>query len=163
MRNRQGTVIFLSAVTLAGVLLLTVRAEQAKIQQRKDPMAEIAVEHDAAATLSVHQTAGKNPGIVEFIAEGADVRVSVPSGWERRETRGAALSMVTSDPPSLGFTRWHLPEGVTLSFRVEHSPALTIRHASIPPLLVVGKRVDLVSGKTEERSVLLKEGAARLW
>lgn len=167
MQNRQGTILlFLCALALAGILLLTVRAEQAATGKRNaggHPAAEIAVENERAATLTLQESAGKNPGIVECTAEGSDMYLSVPSSWERREVRGAALSTVTADPPALGFTRWHLPEGVTLSFRVPGSPALTVRHASSAPLLIIGKRVDLGTGKVEEKSVLMQEGEPQLW
>lgn len=164
VQNRQAITIFFSAIVLAVILLITVHADRVRtIKEEGNPPAEVAVEHEAPATLTIHQTTGKNPGIVEFTGDGGDVRISVPSGWERREVRGAALSAVTSDPPSLGFTRWHLPEGVTLSLRTGESPSLTIRNASAPPLLVVGKRVDVENGKTEEKSILIKEQAARLW
>lgn len=155
---------FLSAAALAGVfLLLTIRTNDVTNGKRAHTAGEIAVEHDAAATLTIHQSSGKNAGIIEFTGEGADLRLSTPSSWERREVRGAALAAVTSDGPSLGFTRWHVPEGVTLSFYITDSPTLSIHHPSQHPLLIMGKRVDIVIGWVEEKSMLMKEGVVRLW
>ena len=163
---------FLSAIALAGILLFTVREDRLRLQKKhptplasgelRGAVAEIAVEHDAAATLTIRQSSGKNEGIVEFAGEGADLRLSVPSSWERRDVRGAALSDVPSDPPAMGYTRWHLPEGVTLSFHVAGSPVLSIRNPSPTPLLIIRRKVDIVRGKVEEKSVLIKEGAVRL-
>ena len=141
---------------------MTIHADRLRSLHDTGP-AEIAVEHDAAVTLTVLQSSGKSSGIVEFTGEGDHVRISVPVSWKRREVRGGALAAVTSDPPALGFTRWHLPESVTVSFRVKGSPGLTIRQASETPLLVLGKRVDVVSSGVIERSVLLKEGERQLW
>jgi hypothetical protein len=155
---------FLSAVTLAGVLLLTVSANRARtIKEEEAPLAEVAIEHEKAATLSVHQSTGKGEGIIEFSAEGSDTAISVPETWQRREVRGGTLDRVTADPPSLGFTRWTLPSGITVSFRAEGNLRLVVRNASPTPLLVLGKRVDVVTGKTDERSILIKEKAEALW
>lgn len=181
MRQRQGNPFLLltlfSAATLAGMLLLIARADRLRDRttEKKGPAAEIAVEHDDATTLTILQSSGKNDGIVELSGAGDDMLISVPSEWERREVRGAELSAVTADDPSfaaeetaegrtdMGFTRWHVPAGVTLSFHVRGSPALAIRHPSQSPLLVVAKRVDVRTGEVREKNVLIKERGARLW
>lgn len=167
VHNRQGNpfllLTFLSALTLAGILLLTIHADRQGSQADRPQTAQIAVEHDAAATLKVVQSAGKAAGIVEFAAEGSIVLLSVPSSWQRRDVRGAALTAVTADAPALGFTRWRLPANVTVSFRIDGSPSLTVRNASPTPLLVLGKRVDVVDGRIAEKSVLLQEGEVRMW
>ncbi len=171
MTKRQGSpfllLTFLSAIALAGILLMTVREDRLRMQKSEVdvPATEIAVEHDAAATLTIRQSDGKKEGIIEFAGEGADLRISVPSSWDQRDVRGAALSAVPSDPPAMGFTRWHLPKGVILSFHVEETrnfASLRIRNPSPTPLLIIRRRVDVVSGKVEEKSLLLKEGTAQL-
>ena len=136
------------------------------VRQGLSPTEQIAVEHDVPLTLHVEESAGKVRGILEVSTEGASVAaISVPSGWQRREVRGGPLSAVTADESgaTLGFTRWHLPPHVTLSFWTENGPSLLIRNISASPLLILSKRVNVLSSRVDERSVLVKEGAVRLW
>ncbi|MBI2636491.1 hypothetical protein HYW84_04175 [Candidatus Peregrinibacteria bacterium] len=167
MRQRQGNpfllLTFFSAATLAVILLLTVRSGVLSHKKPAQSAAEIAIEHNAAMTVTVGKSSGRRDGIVEFIGEGADFRLSVPFAWKRREVRGTELSAVRADPPAMGFTRWHVPKGATLSFRVIGSPSLTVRNVSTAPLLFIGKKADMKTGHVEESSFMLNGGAARLW
>lgn len=167
MKQRQGNpfllLTFFSAATLAGILLLTVRLDGLSRKKPAQSGADIAIEHNEAMTVTISRSSGRRDGIIEFTGEGADSRLSVPFAWKRREVRGAELSSVSADPPAMGFTRWHVPEGATLSFRVTGNPSLTVRNASAAPLLLIGKKADMKTGHVEESSFMLNGGAARLW
>ena len=165
MRKSQGSSFlpFLSALVLAAALLLAIRADRLRTVKTLGEPVTVAIEHDRALTLTVTQSTGKENGIVEFATEGSAARISTPVAWERREVRGAPMEEVTSDPPAMGYTRWNVPAGATVSFWVEGSPPLTIRHASDSPLLIVSKRVNIATGSVDEHSILLQDGTARLW
>lgn len=171
MPPRQGhsfaLLTFFCAIVLAGVILLVARNERLRTQTVKNaltPHEEVAVEHDASLTLHVDGTAGKDRGIVEFTAEGTGMlALSLPARWERREVRGGPLSAVTMDQQAMGFAHWKLPTGVTASFWTIGSPSLLIKNVSTAPLLIMGKRVDVKTGRVEEKSIVVKDGSARLW
>lgn len=167
MKQHQGSpflpLTFFSAATLAGILLLTVRSDGLSRKKPAQSAAEIAIEHNEAVTVTISRSSGRRDGIVEFIGEGADFRLSVPLAWKRREVRGTELSAVSADPPAMGFTRWHVPEGATLSFRVIGSPSLAVRNASTALLLVIGKKANVKTGRVEESSFMLNGGVTRLW
>lgn len=167
MKQRQGNpfllLTFFSAATLAGILLLTVRSEGLSRKIPAQYAAEIAIEHNEAVTVTISRSSGRRDGVIEFTGEGSDLRLSVPLAWKRREVRGTELSAVSVDPPTMGFTRWHVPEKATLSFRIAGNPSLTVRNASTAPLLLIGKKADVKTGHVEEISFMLNGGAARLW
>ena len=168
MKNRQdhpfAIVLPLSALVVTIALLLNTHPDALRSQTISDaPSAGLAVEHVSPLTLTIRMSAGKREGIVELSTDGTETAaISVPSAWQRREVRGAALDAVSADPPSMGFSRWHVPPGVTVSFRVIESPSLMIRNPSGIPLLVLGKKVNVLTGQIEEKSVLVKDGAASL-
>jgi hypothetical protein len=154
----------LSAFVLAAVLLLYAGGVGPSSTASTGDTAEIAVEHSSAITLTLRMSTGKSKGIADVSSDGNDgLRVSVPAQWQRRDVRGAALSAVTSDPPSFGFRRWHLPAGATLSFWIGDPAHVRVRNPSETPVLVLAKRINVVTGKTDEKSVLIKEGTADLW
>lgn len=171
--QRQGSpfaaVVPLAALLLAAVLLMSERAGTLLGASGTPPAAgrsEITVEHTQSLTLHVTVAAGKREGIVEVSADGPDtVTMSTPASWERREVRGAAIEESSAAPPAFGVARWALPAAVTLSFRVRDADAegLSVRNASDTPLLVVAKRVNVVTREVQERSVLVKDEVVPLW
>ena len=171
MTQRQGKTLTVvtgfSGVILAGILVMTSHADRVRSdlqQQETHPSAEIAVEHDAAITLTIEESEGKKKGIIDMRIDGpSGAAISLPSSWERREVRGAPLTSVPGDAPSMGFVRWHLPPGVTLSLWVTGTPDITVRHPSPSPLLVIMKRVNVLTGKVTEKSVLVKQESVQLY
>lgn len=172
MQNRQersfSIIIPLSAIALTGLLLLTTRGDRLPSQLSRPLPEEMAVEHTGPLTLSMQRSTGKQEGIIELSTEGPETAsVTVPSSWERREVRGASLDAVKADPPNAGYTRWYIPPTVTLSLRVidaitAEDKDLLIHNISDAPLLVLWKSVDIVTGRVEERSILVKDKAGRL-
>lgn len=189
MNKRQGhpfaVVIPLSAIVVTIALVLNARADVLRSQAIPTAVpAELAVEHSAPLTLRLQMSTGKREGIAELTTDtsttltpsssdfgragsaggGETTAISIPSSWQRREVRGAALDVVTSEPAVMGFIRWHVPPGVTVSFRVtDDDSGLIVRNPSGIPLLIIGKRVNVLTEQVEEKSVLVKDGAARLW
>lgn len=168
MSKRQGhpfsIVLPLCALALTAVLLLQARSDRLASQASDPGAAEILVEHGGALTLHVTMDAGsRSRGIVELRVEGSGAIISVPSGWERREVRGAALNAVTADFSGFGVTRWRLPAGITLSLWTPGGVRMGIRNAGPVPVLVLGKKVDIEGGRVEEKSVLVQEGVSPLW
>lgn len=172
MAKRQGSpfaaVVPLAALLLAAVLLMSERAGSllsATGTEHAAGRSEITVEHAGSLTLHVTVGAGRREEIVEIAADGPDaVTVSTPASWERREVRGAAIDESSAAPIAFGVARWALPAGATLSFRVRSADpdGLRVRNASDMPLLVLVKRVNVVTGKVEEKSMLVKDGVMPL-
>lgn len=127
----------------------------------KGPIAELGVEHTESLGLTMELSALHGKGIAEISHDGKEtVFVSVPQDWTKREVRNVPISSVTSDPPSLGFARWHIPSGARISFTVPSAPSkIILHHPSDTPLKVDITRVNL-DADTVDRDVILVQGAS---
>lgn len=127
----------------------------------------IGVEHEAPLTIEFRFAMKENipVGLVELAHEGREtIYVSLPETWERREVRGRTLAETPSDEPSFGFTRWHMPEGATLSFRVPAMPrTLDIHNPSGVPVKIRVAKVDLTTGVVERNVMLVKDTPVEIW
>lgn len=169
---KASTNTFLTHVTIAaaaGVLLLLLFVAQSQSLLGSVTVgspAEIGIEHDASIALDIALAVGADgSGIIEVAHDGSETaRLSVPSDWVLREVRGRTLAEILSDPPSFGFTRWHIPSNATLSFRVPQIPSSLTAHNPSPAALKIKlTKVDLQSEKVERNVVLLKEARAKVW
>jgi hypothetical protein len=126
---------------------------------------EIGIEHTQPFTLRLDLSISGQVGILELSHDaGEDVAISLPESWDLREVRGGALAEVPADPPALGFTRWHLPSAVTISFRLPEVPSVLLAHnPSEIPLQIRLTRVDLEDGSVSRNVVLMKNTPARVW
>ena len=169
---KASTNTFLTHVTIAaaaGVLLLLLFVTQSQSllgSVTKGSPAEIGIEHTESVALDIALAIGADgSGIIELAHDASETaQISVPDDWVLREVRGKALSEILSDPPSFGFTRWHVPAKATLSFRVPQIPSsLSAHNPSSAPLKIKLTKVDLESEKVERNVVLLKEARAKVW
>ena len=126
---------------------------------------EIGVEHTQPMSLSLSVTTEREAGIADISHDAKEaVFLSVPSTWIRREVRGAALSAVTSETPTFGFTRWQLPAGSVISFALPASPsAILLHNPSGVSLQVKVTRVDLEKKTVDRNIVLVKDTSVELW
>jgi hypothetical protein len=154
-----------SAVALAGTLLLgTMKKLSMQAQNDALPPADVAIEHAAPITLRVVTSTGRTKGIVELGRDGTEsVKVSVPETWERREVRGAALDAAAGEPAAMGFRRWTIPAGATLSFWTPGSARVRVQNPSGVPVLVHAKRIHLDTNAVDEQTTLLKDAPLTLW
>lgn len=158
-------IVALSAFALVGTLLLgTMKRLSMQAESAARPPVDVAVEHGASLTFTVTASAGQGRGIVELGRDGTEtVHVSVPETWQRREVRGAPLEAAIGEPPAMGFRRWTIPPGATLSFWMDDAPRIRIQNPSGKALLVESKRVDVRTGKVEKEMTLVKDGPLDLW
>ncbi len=119
---------------------------------------EIAVEHTTPAALTLTRTTD-GIGITDIRNDSAETLfISLPEEWHRDEVRGAALSAVISTDASLGFTRWTVPPGATVSFRVESAwNGLRIRNISEQTMRVAVTTIDLMQKSTDTDSYLIDD------
>ncbi len=126
---------------------------------------DIGIEHDKPLSLSMEIGVLDDMASVEFFSEsGETILISVPSTWVRREVKNAPIHTVTSEAPSLGFTRWKLPPRAGISFRVPNAPDSVVLHNPTG----VQMKLDLVQVNVEteevERDILLIQGdTVKLW
>jgi hypothetical protein len=122
------------------------------------PTADIAVEHTAAAGMTVTRTAdGRGPAEIRNDSN-ETLHVSIPDSWERDEVRGAPLAAVTADEPSLGFRRWTVPTHAAVTFIADDVwNKLHIRNISESPLRLGVVTVDIGSGKAVTESLLVDD------
>ncbi len=121
--------------------------------------AEMGIEHQSPMALQIEMSARDSWSIVEIAQESAEtVGLSVPTAWERREVRGAALEAVVAEESALGFRRWRLPPGVTVSFRAPSLiETLRLHNPSGVPVKVELTRVDLAENTAERDVILVKD------
>jgi len=125
----------------------------------------IAVEHDASAALALDISTLQGSAIIDCINEGgATLLLSLPDSWERREVRRARLEDTAPTETGLGYIRWTLPPGATLSMNVPETPAhLTLHHPSTALLKVRLSRVDLSDNTVERDTILVQGNVAEIW
>ncbi len=157
----------LSAVALVGVVAFQSGAlVQGSVMQTEDPLtADIAFEHQAPLAAHIKMSILKGEALIEVSHEGAEtVFVSVPEHWRRSEVRDVPLHEVTSEPPMLGFTRWTLPAGATVTFYSLDAPTNVLVHnPGGMSLKVRGILVNLNKETTSQDIVLVQDEPTVLW
>jgi hypothetical protein len=126
---------------------------------------EIAAEHEGPASLILDVSTRSGRAIVEAGNDGSGpLLLSVPETWRRREVRGATLDEVAPAETGLGFVRYVIPTGATLSLSADTSAThMTLHHPSADPLKIRLTRVDL-DRDTVTRDVVLVQGQqVELW
>ncbi len=127
--------------------------------------ADIGIEHALPLSLRMEVGVKANAGYVEFLAETDEtIFLSVPSTWVRREVWNVPIYEVTSEAPSLGFTRWHLPPHAGISFHMPDAPASVILHnPSDVQMKLDLTYVDVNSETVKKETVLIQERTVKLW
>lgn len=155
---------------LLGVVIIssgqTLRGTQADIVGTTNgPVVEIGVEHNNPASLSLELSTLGTKGIADISHDGTEtIFVSVPSDWKKREVRNAPLQSVSSDPPSLGFTRWTLPPNAAISFAIETAPrSILLHNPSSTPLKVSLAKVNLDTNEVLKDIILVQKASVHLW
>lgn len=163
----QGT----AAVGALGFFLLTIATQSrhwvADLGRQPDcDCADIAVEHSEPLGLSLtYTTKDHREGLFEIAHDGSGtILISLPENWTLREVRRALLSAVSQEAPQLGFIRWGIPAGATVSFRILDPPATaTVHNPSGIPLKITLTRVDLAAQATRKDIYLVKDQPAKIW
>lgn len=119
---------------------------------------EIVVEHADSASLTLIRTRD-GLGLTDIRNDGqGPIAVSIPEEWERDEVRGAPLASITVGDASLGFRRWVIPRGATVSFRVRETwNASVVRNASKDPLRLRVITVNLEEETTDSDTFLITD------
>lgn len=125
----------------------------------------MAVEHEQSGALALDVSTLQGSAIIDCINEGeATLLLSLPDSWSRREVRRARLEDVAPIETGLGFIRWTLPPGATLSMGVPETPVhLTLHHPSTSLLKVRVARVDLEQNTVERDTILVQGNEAEIW
>ncbi len=119
---------------------------------------DIAIEHQSPAALTLTRTLD-GIGITDIRNDAPEtLYVSIPEEWLRDEVRGVPLAAVTSTEASLGFKRWVIPAGATVSFRTtEQWNTLNVRNISEQTMRIAIVTVNLEQQTTEIESYLIDE------
>ena len=128
-------------------------------------VADIGIEHNEPLSLFLEIGVLDDMAAIEFFSESSEtILISVPSAWVRREVKNAPIHTVTSEPPSLGFTRWTLPPRAGISFKTADAPdSIVLHNPSKVQMKLQFAHVDLAT-ETVEKDVLLIQGdTVRLW
>lgn len=126
---------------------------------------DIGVEHEKPLALSFEMGVLGNIAVAEFYSQSEEtILISVPSTWVRREVKNAPIHLVTSEPPSLGFTRWSLPPRAGISFRITDTPDSVILHnPSGVQMKLDLAYVDLQTDTVEKDVLLIQTDTVKLW
>lgn len=157
----QHVLLGLCAVVVFGVLAARTMGSSAPSVTPEPTVT--AVEHTGPSTVHLLRSYGLGRNIMEYtVQSGTGVYLNIPEQWQRREVRGGALSDVRLVNTVSGYARWSLPTGVTASFWLTDDTKIVLQHPSPYPLLVKYTRVDLDSGKSETKTVILTEKPVEL-
>lgn len=126
---------------------------------------DIGVEHDQPLSLSMQVGMSETSGYIEFFSETSEtILISVPSTWVRREVKNAPINTVTSEVPSLGFTRWTLPPRAGISFSVPEAPDSAVLHNPTRVQMKLDLAfVDLIDDTVHKEVVLIQDDTVKLW
>lgn len=161
LQQGRAATIGVIAIVLLGVFSVS-KGNTATVTSN---VVDIGIEHKKPLSLSFEIGVLDSMATAEFIADSDEtISISVPSTWKRHEVQNASIEDVTSDPPSLGFTRWHLPAGAGISFRILSAPeSILIHNPSEVPLKLDVVRVDLMTEEVVRETVLIQSDTTKLW
>lgn len=119
---------------------------------------EIVVEHADNASLTLIRTPN-GQGLADIRNDGTGpVAVSIPEEWKRDEVHGAPLASITTGDASLGFRRWVIPRGATVSFKIEEPWGNAIvRNISKDPLRLRVIGLNLQQNTSESDTFLVTD------
>ena len=156
-----------AGVGLIAIAILAVSSASAPalIGSLRTDTVDIGVEHNQPLSLSLEFGVLDDMAVAEFFSESAEtILISVPSTWVRREVKNAPIHTVTSELPSLGFTRWTLPARAGISFKIADAPgSLVLHNPSGVQMKLDLVQVDLKSEKVERDVLLIQDDTVRLW
>lgn len=126
---------------------------------------DIGVEHEKPLSLTMEVGVNGKSGMIEFFTEtDENILISVPSTWIRREVWNAPIETVTSEPPSLGLSRWTLPPRSGISFTMRDAPDSVILHNPTGVQMKLNLTyIDVVSDTVKREVVLIQEDTKKLW
>jgi hypothetical protein len=150
---------------IALVLLSMSSTGPALLNSLRGNVVDIGIEHDKPLSLSLEVGILNDKASVEFFSESAEtILISVPSTWVRREVKNAPIHTVTSESPSLGFTRWKLPARAGISFRVPDAPdSIVLHNPSGVQMKLDLVQVDLETEEVKRDILLIQGDTVKLW
>lgn len=152
--------VFLGVTTLSnGPFKATI------LEWQTEGRVSIAVEHEQSAAIAFDVSSLKGSAIIDCTNEGdTSIFISLPESWRRREVRRARLEDSAPAETGLGFVRWTLPPGATLSMGIAELPKhLTMHHPSTALLKVRLSRVDLEQNTVDRDTILVQGNQAEIW
>lgn len=164
--------MFHGTISLAALLAISFfhgEKTAAVLEYRPAPpshIVDIGIEHTEPTSVTLDISVLHGVAIVEVTSTDSTSEsfVSVPDTWQRREVRNAAIADVTSEESAFGFTRWKLPAGATISYRVHKAPTQIIVHnPSTVPLQITTNYVDLETEVSDHNVFLLQDSSMALW
>jgi hypothetical protein len=118
--------------------------------------ADIGVEHLSPLSLYVEVGRLSNSAMIDIFSDGDEVvKISVPDDWRLREVRNATVADITSDEPTFGFSRWHLPAHSGVSFYALNGPESILLHNPSGVQLKVNVVYIEIEAETVERNIIL--------
>ena len=164
---RLGTNRAAASVGLLAVVVLAASSSSAPalLGNLRGTVVDIGIDHDKPLSLSLEVSILEEMASVEFFSEsGETILISVPSTWVRREVKNAPIHTVTSETPSLGFTRWKLPPRAGISFRVPEAPdSIVLHNPSRVQMKLDLVKVNLSTEEVERDILLIQEDTVKLW
>ena len=126
---------------------------------------DIAIEHIEPISMDIEISTLGGVAIADISQKGEEnTLLSVPNYWVQREVRGVPIDQANIEDETFGFTRWNLPDGATISFRIKRSPdSMTLHNPTNSPMKVSVTRVNLETQEVVGDVILVQEGSTKLW
>ncbi|PIR53762.1 hypothetical protein COU75_04380 [Candidatus Peregrinibacteria bacterium CG10_big_fil_rev_8_21_14_0_10_42_8] len=118
--------------------------------------ADIGVEHVQPLSLYVEVGKLSTSAMVDIFSDSdEEIKISVPSDWTLREVRNTPAKDITSDEPTFGFSRWHLPAHSGVSFYAFNGPESILLHNPSGVQMKVNLVTVEIEAETVDRNVIL--------
>jgi hypothetical protein len=126
---------------------------------------DIGIEHSQPLSVRMEYSVRNTNGIMRIGSDSSEtISISLPEQWERGEVTGAPLSALRKDDPMFGYTRWHVPEKTTITFKIPKVPEHIVLHnPSTAPLKLTVAKVDLETGAIEKDILLIRDSTVPIW
>lgn len=160
-KSSSGSAVKHSKAALAGfVLLLVFSLTSLEFSKLGGVLlrdtADIGVEHLSPLSLYIEVGRLSSSAMIDIFSDSdEDIKISVPSDWTLREVRNASAKDITSDEPTFGFSRWHLPAHSGVSFYAFNGPESILLHNPSGVQMKVNVVYIEIEAETVERDVIL--------
>jgi len=163
---RMHFLLALSAFVVLGTISLRTINLSASVSE--DPTVQVvdmAVEHTQNLGVNIAMSTLDGQSIMEIGHDGDEtIFVSLPEHWIRGEVRHANIGSIISETPMLGFTRWHIPAGSSVTFQALEAPdSILVHNPSKVPLKVKYVVVNLETEDVLQGVRLIMDDSVQLW
>ncbi|PIP65466.1 hypothetical protein COU77_00570 [Candidatus Peregrinibacteria bacterium CG10_big_fil_rev_8_21_14_0_10_49_16] len=143
----------------SAVAILSIRSPSRSFLSSSLTHTTLAFENSAPQHVKLSLQHARGNSLIELENPSDSVLLfSTPDSWFQWEIRGADITELQEDPPSLGFIRWHIPPLSTVSFTAKTVTLPLAVHHPVPHILTLSvTEINLDRGTSHKGTYLLQQ------